>query len=158
MKTKKNLKMIELYPEIRNMLDTIKSERAIRHDTEAIYYSITETCKSLVPGYIMVQRQRMANNNPESKVKREVDMKNLKEEYKEEVKIKKGRNICEQIGGTINDKDMCTYTTYMFISKNNIQKGSITVPVEELSDLDIKNQYKKFDGTTISREEYEALL
>ena len=156
-KQKKHFKMIELYPEIKDMLEQIKKECPdLRTDTATILYSIRFTCEKMIPDYIKIQRERIKNYNPEEKVKRQVDMKVLKEEYKEEVAIDKGKRMCEILGGTLDDKDMCTYSTYMFINKNNIQKGSITLPVEQLTEKDVDGQYKKFDGTNISKEEFES--
>jgi len=158
MKPKKHLKMIELYPEIKDMLEQIKKECPdLRTDTATILYSIRFTCEKMIPDYIKIQRERIKSNNPEEKVKRQVDMKALKEEYKEEVAIDKGKRMCELLGGTLDDKDMCTYSTYMFINKSNIQKGSITLPVEQLTEKDVEGQYKKFDGTNISKEEFDTL-
>jgi len=157
-KQKKHLKMIELYPEIKDMIEQIKKECPdLRTDTATILYSIRFTCEKMIPDYIKIQRERIKNYSPEEKIKRQVDMKVLKEEYKEEVAVDKGRRTCELLDGEIDDKDMCTYSTYMFINKNNIQKGSITLPVETLSDKDVLGQYKKFDGTNISKEEFNAL-
>lgn len=147
--------MIKFSPELQGMLDEIKRECPdLRTDTAAVRYAVRFTCDKLVPDYVKLQRERLTRNTPENKAQQSMDIQQAKEEIKKD----KGRNICESLGGTINDKDMCTYTTYMFISKTNIQKGSITVPVEELSELDIRNQYKLFDGTEISKEDYEARL
>jgi hypothetical protein len=155
---KKNWKMIDMYPEIKDMLSQIKRECPdLRTDTAAIYYSIRFTCEKMVPDYIKIQRERLAQQSPENRVKKEVDMKMEKEKYKGEILATKGRSICEQLEGKIDDKDMCTYETFIFINKNNIQRGSITTPVETLTEENIKTQYKKYDGTNITREEFDEL-
>lgn len=157
-KQKKHIRMIDtasvdhMIEELRSRFPDLNSDTAvIRH---AIRFLFDDTKGPL---YAQLQAKRMALSSPEARAKQQIDIKQAKEEYKEEVQINKGRNICEKLNGTIDDKDMCTYETFMFINKNNIQRGSITIPVEQLSEKDIQGQYKMFDGSSISKEEYENL-
>jgi hypothetical protein len=157
-KLKKHIRMINT-ASIDTMIEALRERFPDQeNDTAVIRYAVRYLFDNEVkgPAYIEVQRKRLEMNSPEEKVKRQVDMKVLKEEYKEEVAIDKGKRMCELLGGTLDDKDMCTYSTYMFINKSNIQKGSITLPVEQLTEKDVEGQYKKFDGTNISKEEFES--
>lgn len=138
---------------IRNRFADLGSDTAvIRH---AVRYLFDEEVKK--PDYVMLQEKRLGLTSPEARAKQQIDIKQAKENYKEEIQITKGREICELLGGMIDDKDMCTYETFMYINKNNTQRGSITLPVEQLSEKDIQGQYKMFDGSSISKEEYENL-
>lgn len=115
-------------------------------ETTMIMYCINEMHDRIFKDYIEVQKERLVARSPEEKAARQVNLQEAKENYIKDKELSRGKRICEALGGTLSENGMCTYKTYMQVNPKNITTGEVSVEVETLTEDDIKNQYRSFDG------------
>jgi len=121
-------------------------------ETTMIMYCINEMHDRIFKDYIEVQKERLVARSPEEKAIREVNIKEAKENYIKDKEVSRGKRICEALAGTLSENGMCTYKTYMQVNPKNITVGEVSVEVETLTEDDLKNQYRSFDGKATKEE------
>lgn len=149
---KQKVKMLPYPAETQGRIQRLMKRKNFRSETTMIEYCINETYDRVFKDYIEVQKDRIESRTPEEKAKRIVDITEAKEQYIKDKEVSRGKRICEALGGTLSENGMCTYKTYMQVNPKNITIGEVTVEVETLTEDDIKNQYRSFDGKA-TREE-----
>lgn len=149
---KQKVKMLPYTAETQERVRAMMKRKNWTSETTMIMYCINEMHDRIFKDYIEVQKDRLVARSPEEKAAREVNIKEAKEQYIKDKEVSRGKRICEALGGTLSENGMCTYKTYMQVNPKNITVGEVSVEVETLTEDDIKNQYRSFDGKA-TREE-----
>lgn len=134
------------------MVEKIKNDNGLFSISEAVRFCISYTYKKENPGYIELQKERLATRlTPEEKARGQVAMRELRDNEKANKSFKLKTGICEELGGTmemINGQSHCVYKLYTEVPGHEVESVPITEPFDTLSEDTVNFQYRDLMGNT----------
>jgi len=140
-KQPKKLSVFQLQDSILQKIDRIKDRIGFQSRAETIRYIISEFHDKKFPDYVEAKLASLNLRTPKAKAEREVEAAEAKRQLMEN----KGKEYCEILGGTlerIGQGFKCTWNTYRKINASNVFTGNMTLPIEDISEAEIENQFK----------------
>lgn len=124
-------KLLTFTQRMDEMIKEIQQIRGLPTSSATIYYCIAETHSKAAPAYA----RPMVKETAEERLKQ----KQAEKKAKEDLVIAEQTLLCQQLGGSVQDRDgfpYCVYNTY-FYDKENQQE----VPLKMVSEDMLKNQF-----------------
>jgi len=143
-------RLIQTNERIEEMIAELNEKNGYMSDSECIRQAIIAFHTKNFPNYVKETRQPQSAEERERKRIERLDAERV---ARMNMGIDRGKEICEKLGGEVVEtgRNMyaCVYPEYAFLNKHEVDVREQQIPLENLDEDNIINQYRYANKDTI---------
>lgn len=149
-KNKNKQRLITTNERIEEMMMELMERNGYNSISECVRTGIVLLHNKTFPSYVKEMKQPQT---PEDREKKRIERLEAEKRARWQIEVDRGREICEKLGGKVIEtgRDMyaCVYDEYAYLNKFQVDVKPQQVPLENLSEEHIINQYRYANKETI---------